>query len=396
MINSVRVSFARARSDRGAFTLLELIAVMAVITILAGALARPLFQLIKESAFESERVEMEFLIDALEGYIRSEREIPGIRSDGARPTWAEAIARTSSAPLNRIERNARGLERYYIWESGESVYPPIDSRGYIQDSMRADYPAGRGPRRYARIMIVSILSDEAPSGLVSGALGSARFDQIWNWDRSSPIFGLDKKSASESVSIARLALAPLFHLVDLNAYLPDDRLIYQKRTIAITDRSARSPEPVGRLPKGVRLTRARVSGSLDRLSGAPTRYSLELLDRASVYLFRDFPLGRTGTRLFDHTTKEISDLALWISERGSPGAVMVEIWALAGESVYFSIDGSELEPISTSSDGARLALIDSTRLDLYGQARDKLMSAQIKESRSFHYEVGQFERWSAL
>ena len=183
---------ARARG----FSLLELIGVLAVMGIMAGALAPSVFQLIEDGYADAEVVNLTTIGDSLRDYVRREKQIPTAAGD----EWAREIAAYASLAPERVLRNQKRYKRrYYVdrrfFENKNKAF-----KGYTQQQ-------GLSVRPYSpRIMIVSSLEGEVKANLNK----PARFDAVWDGAKGARIV------ESKQVKIERINLAPVFVRVVLN------------------------------------------------------------------------------------------------------------------------------------------------------------------------------------
>ena len=118
----------KAARNNGGFSLLEMIGVMAVMAILAGALAPSIFQMIEEGYQGAEAQSIETVAQALQDYVQYTKTIPRDRVED----WTAAVADYAGLSPNRVRYNDKRFERrLYIdpdffggggGESGASVH----------------------------------------------------------------------------------------------------------------------------------------------------------------------------------------------------------------------------------------------------------------------------------
>ncbi|MEM9622478.1 MAG: type II secretion system protein [Pseudomonadota bacterium] len=177
------------------FSLLELIGVMAVMAILAGALAPSVFQMLERGYQDAEKKSLAAIADSLSGYIRANKAIP----DENINNWSTAVADFAALPPQRVTLNDKNFQRrLYVdpnfFTTANQVFP-----GYVQD-------LGLGsPPNSPRLMLISSLE-----GSVSPVLNTtARFGDVWQQSGSPVIV------ESDTVLIERINLAGWFNRVVL-------------------------------------------------------------------------------------------------------------------------------------------------------------------------------------
>lgn len=175
------------------FSLMELIGVMAVISIMAGILAPNVIDTIKRGFGEAESNNIKALANSLEEYILQNKQIP----TQAQTSWVPAIAGFSELPQNQVEFNDRGFRRRlyidpHFFSNSDTNFP-----GYSQTSGLTTNVIS------PRIILVSDLSANAPNPPTTNSAFSAIWEQL-------PTALLLE---SETVKIERLQLAAIFHRV---------------------------------------------------------------------------------------------------------------------------------------------------------------------------------------
>jgi prepilin-type N-terminal cleavage/methylation domain-containing protein len=172
------------------FTLLELIGVMAVMAILAGALAPAVIQLLDEGYQTAEEQNLRTIGDALQRYIRQTKAIPRALDT----EWPVAVANYAALPAPRVLTNDKNFNRrlYFdprFFSTVDQVFP-----GFAQDRGLASTPNS------PRAMIVSNLQ-----GAVTTALNTnAQFQAVWDQTNTATIV------ETKNLMIERLNFAPLF------------------------------------------------------------------------------------------------------------------------------------------------------------------------------------------
>ena len=182
------------RSLRG-FTLMEMIAVMAIIGILAAVLAPSIVDAIDRADAAAERANAGQLADDLEEYIRRTAIVPG----RAAASWGPAIATVSNRPAIDVTANRRGFTRTVYFDPN-FLTAAGGFNGYVQTSGLALAPVS------PRFMIISNLR----GNVGTQANNAATFDAIWNQTSGAAVV------ESEDIVIERRHVGHLFHPVLLS------------------------------------------------------------------------------------------------------------------------------------------------------------------------------------
>ena len=187
----------RVISKPAGFSLLEMIGVMAVMAILAGALAPSVFQMLEEGYQGAEAQSMETVAGALRDYVRYTKTIPAANAD----RWSEAVAEYAGLSPTRVRLNEKNYaRRLYIdpdfFGGGGTGGDPF----YTQDQGLAVLPVS------PRAMFVSDLDSNVSANLNT----AVRFDDVWNQTADALIV------ESKTVFVERINLAPLFKRVILS------------------------------------------------------------------------------------------------------------------------------------------------------------------------------------
>lgn len=180
------------------FTLMEMIGVMAIMSILAAVIAPSVFDAIDRTLGDAETTNVKQIMNSLEQAILESKRIPTQNIND----WVSMVATYSSFARDQIEFNARGYRRrIYIdprfFTTTDSTFP-----GYTQTSGLS--AATVSPR----ILLVSDLTQNVPAPPGT----HADFSAIWDQTPSASI------TEGKKVKIQRLHLAALFsRVVLLNA-----------------------------------------------------------------------------------------------------------------------------------------------------------------------------------
>lgn len=198
----------RGRLRRSGWTLVELIGVLAVLSILVAMLAPVLIYQIDQQARRDEEERLRRIAVGFETAVARTRSIPG----GA--TWASFVASQIGWRFEEIQTNTRGNARVYlidpalrVGKTAASVLP------YTQDWEGSLAPVS------PRVLIVSSVGEPLPAGMVSGvATTTNAFNAIW----SAPVGGMPPgwtwNGRPDDLRIQRFTMDRMFHPVVLNSF----------------------------------------------------------------------------------------------------------------------------------------------------------------------------------
>ncbi len=179
------------------FTLIELIGVMAIMAILAGALAPNIADSINRANSDAEVQNLDSLADSLIYYILTKKKIPS----SSPSSWVNAIATNSMFQEERIKYNVKGYQRILIFDPRFfSNNKDNNFTGYTQNKGLANSPFS------PRMMLISSLTGNIPS---IGNKASI-FNAIWN-QKNAPVL-----MESKNLKIKRINVAKKFHRIILS------------------------------------------------------------------------------------------------------------------------------------------------------------------------------------
>ncbi len=187
-----------------AFSLVELIGVLAVMTILALALVPVVMQTLDRAARDREARNLESLGAGLEGYILRSRSIPD------HTTFAQAIAGEIGWYVGSVQTNERHLRRVYLIDPGILSTLPMP---FVQG------PFGVTNLIHSNlgVLFLSSVGAPLPDGITSGfASDAAAFSNIWNVADGQVPAGWTWKGRGEDLRVRRLNLDGLFVPLILN------------------------------------------------------------------------------------------------------------------------------------------------------------------------------------
>jgi type II secretory pathway pseudopilin PulG len=198
-----------------AWTLIEMIAVMAVVAILAAILLPVWIKQIDKSVADQEKATLNSLADAFQQYVLSTRVVPD------QTTWYAAVASKLGLGTNDVLYNIR-QQSHSITNSRVFLIDPALQLGSASSGLpyyQTNFLSGTGPvlPQNPRVMIVSSLGRVLPNTVVSGIFGDTNsnpyFANLWNAaDGTVPADTAWSGWAGNQrdVLVQRINLAPLF------------------------------------------------------------------------------------------------------------------------------------------------------------------------------------------
>jgi type II secretory pathway pseudopilin PulG len=206
-----------------AFTLIEMLGVLAMTAILAAALVPALIGQTDQAVSSQENATLQGYATALQNNIMRNRYIPG-PSD-----WSTTLATEVGANVATVLTNLSGLPRYYVIDpalqigtNAAGVLPYAQTNMVLSIATSGQMSQPVSPR----VMIVSSTATPLPSSIISGSgtLTSANFSNLWNWVNGSvqPPVGwpANWNNHGLDLQVQRINLTPLFVHLLLNNYPP--------------------------------------------------------------------------------------------------------------------------------------------------------------------------------
>lgn len=193
---------------RAGFTLIEMVAVLAILAILAGAIAPSVSHQLRDARLDAEGQNLTTFSGLLRDHVRRNGNIPSALG------WGAALAALSDLPATSITQNQDNQVRAYIPDPAwtPAGMRPVAAGGWTQTPAAADAVVAAPAN--ARILLVSDLDANAQANCA--AMTAAQFDAVWNQTAAAPPSCVDGPSRK----VARINLGGEFVLVTRNVSNP--------------------------------------------------------------------------------------------------------------------------------------------------------------------------------
>ncbi|MBK8002026.1 MAG: hypothetical protein IPK15_25840, partial [Verrucomicrobia bacterium] len=216
-------------TDRSAFSMIEMIGVIAIMAIAAAVIMPNLAQRMSRQNGEKEDKMLDVLGEGLTRYVQTYQVIPGAN------TWISSVASVTGLTTNEVRRVMpadSSTARVYLIHP--SFTPSSTSGGTFADPLWSQVVAGASAVTSPRILIISVHKPGLTLPVTSGKASSASaFDAIWDWvldpSTEAPPSGWSSSwtGNGEFLHVERINLTPLFHRVTINnSEFPDSVPIY--------------------------------------------------------------------------------------------------------------------------------------------------------------------------
>ena len=206
-----------------AFTLIEVIGVLALIAIAAALVLPMLVRQIDKSVSDQEIATLQSFGNALPQSIMRTRDIPGPAD------WMTNIAAELGMNVSDVKTNARNNARFMLIDPNLRIGDTNSGLPYTQSNWwfgsRCSNSVGTVVAPYTpRVMILSSLGIPFPNTLSSGVPSTpSDFTNIWNWDDTSAAVPATTALATwtgkaEDLKVQRINLSPIFVDLVLSTY----------------------------------------------------------------------------------------------------------------------------------------------------------------------------------
>lgn len=185
-----------------AFSLIEMVGVMAIIAILAAAVVPVVMKQMDQAALTKETSDLSCMAAALQSYILTTKTVPSYTD------WAAAISSVAAMSVPSVTNTPRGHARAFL------VDPALQIGGAGLPYTQTANSCTTAPVS-ARLMIVSTLARALP--VSSGVPTSIAFNDIWNTPKGTkPSTWTTWAGNGQDLVIQRINLASLFCRLILN------------------------------------------------------------------------------------------------------------------------------------------------------------------------------------
>jgi len=284
----------------GGFTLIEMIGVLAVITILAAALVPVVIRQLDQAAWTKEIANLGAISNALTLQIVKSNSIPD------QSKWAPTVANWVQWPINDITSNGRYHRRYYLIDPALSL-PSAGGTG-LPYTQTANLGLTGAPTS-ARVMIVStIAGPNAP--VASGVPSAASFNDIWNtpWN-ATPSTWTTFTGTGYDICIQRLNFTPMFYqliLVNRDPGSPNARFAINGTSSTTTN-----------VPYGTNWNSYYIAGSVVSLYSTNIFATSYVLERNISFVYENGAWGGQIMDCLQCTNPPPTNLANFFSEVSS-------------------------------------------------------------------------------
>ena len=204
------------RASTRAFSLVEMLGVMAILMIMCLAIMPALMRQIALAGQDAERNNLQQMAGALENYVLNNRLVPGTGTQpGAGSVVFTNIASQLGWPIALLLTNATGSPRYYLVDPDIAVGTnTLTKLHYVQTNHFAactNLPGG------ARALLITSLAGALPTVLTNPLnLTGSVFDQVWDGPDYTAPAGWSYGGDWANILVQRLNFSKLFVKVILN------------------------------------------------------------------------------------------------------------------------------------------------------------------------------------
>ncbi len=202
--------------NQQAFTLIEMIGVLAIIAILAAVIAPNVIKQMQSASQDAEEQTLSHLADGFVNYVLENRVIP--QSGEGAGTWATNIATQMDLPTKEIYENDLGNSRRYWFDPATNLNGLSDnSASYDQNTVAAANISGdattstASPPTNPRAMIISDLSDGGSNNILVASVGHTALNFAAVWDQTGTL------AESSTLKVKRINLSQMFETVTLES-----------------------------------------------------------------------------------------------------------------------------------------------------------------------------------
>lgn len=265
------------RRGHEAFSLLELIVLLSILSIFAGALAASFVRQLDQVAIDQEDRSLKSYAAAFKDAIRRNRYVPDASG------WASQVASQLGLQTSAVATNTRGRQRVLLFDP-TMILPGGSGPPYTQGLTNLTAPDN------LRLILLSSISIALPSAPTNT---TATFDTIWATADGTTPAGWSWSGAARDLRMQRLTLDDLFASVLLNVNDPTNLPSYYVDTLSTNLPMAQAP----RILYVIRDTQ------IGLVNGLGTLEYTEVVQNPSTFMFdlgtwrQDAFVGRGVTQL---------------------------------------------------------------------------------------------------
>ena len=220
------MQYVQEDSSHG-FTLIEIIGVLAVMSILAATIAPSAIQMITSSKQTSEDKALAAIADAMRLYVQTNKKVPAevaanpiaaVASTTSVDAWDKAIGTIMNVPATKVSTNTINKKRIYLYPADFITASAPNPLPYDQQAELTNLNGGGGvlvtSKPDPRVMVISNMNPSVTLATASGQLATADFDAIWNQTAIPTAYA--ELTEGDKLKIARINMTDLFVAVDFN------------------------------------------------------------------------------------------------------------------------------------------------------------------------------------
>jgi len=224
----IRHSSFVIRHSYRAFSLVELIGVLAVTAILAGVLVPALIRQMDRIAGDQESAALKSFSDSLQQSIMRKRYVPSATD------WATNIATELGVDVSNVTTNARRQPRFFLVDpalriGNSSSGLPYTQANWVTTNLSGSLCTNNSalvPALSPRVMMLSSIGRVVPGSITNGIPSSANFNAIWDWSDAggalpATSFAWTGWPHSDDLKVQRVSLSPLFVRLLLTTNISD-------------------------------------------------------------------------------------------------------------------------------------------------------------------------------